>query len=91
MIINELIKQLGDNYPDNEDMNFESFKLEMEQKNASIQKISYGDKYGPIMNIPGFTIILKLNLGTVLVDLTYGPKIKEYLSTYYSKVQITNN
>jgi|GEM_PF-4061327 len=87
MKIRDLIKQLGDDYPGQSDMNYESLLSDMSIPNFKVKKISYGLKSSPIFPVerydtestPGFLIISE---GTQ-VKFTYGPKVKKILLEYF--------
>ena len=79
MNVKELLDQLGESYPEREDMNYDSLIGELRQENSMIKKISYGQNFGPVFNKPGFTFLLEIGSTITLNEVMYGPKIRQYL------------
>ncbi len=86
MKVKDLLSQLGESYPEYADMNYEQFIAEVTQDKSEINKISYGQKHGPIIPVPphspgepGFLIILQIRGSFSVTNVSYGPKLRQFL------------
>lgn len=86
MKVKDLLNQLGESYPEHADMNYRQFIAGVSQDKSWINKISYGQKHGPINpppqhspGEPGFTFILQIGAGKATSAVSYGPKLRQYL------------
>ena len=85
MKVKELLRKLGDSYPESADMNVDQLIAELLQDQVTIKNVSYGEKHSPIVSVPpwssglpGFEFILK-NGGTTIKPVLYGPKLRKFL------------
>lgn len=98
MKVKDLLKQLGESYPEHADMNVEQFITELSQDQSTIKKISYGEKYGPVIPVPphssgepGFTFILQIGAGITPSDVSYGPKLRQFLLNNFPDYDVDAN
>lgn len=98
MKVKDLLNQLGESYPEHADMNYEQFIAEVSQDKSEINKISYGQKHGPIIPVPphspgepGFTFILQIAGSISHNSVSYGPKLRQFLLNNFTDYDVDDD